>query len=94
VLCPRYLDAVSGRPGYGSGTQGKRRWVDAHWFRGQSYLKIGWNGVKLALSKGYELMTSMHLSAAPDPVPALAPTIQHQKPSQRFLTLEFQEAVV
>ena len=22
-------------------TQGKRRWVDAHWFRGQSYLKIG-----------------------------------------------------
>ena len=34
--------------------QGKRRWVDAHWFRGQSYLKIGWNWVKLALSKGYD----------------------------------------
>ena len=32
--------------------QGKRRWVDAHWCRGQSYLKIGWNGVKLALSRG------------------------------------------
>ena len=40
-------------------TQGKRRWVDAHWFRGQSYLKIGWNWVKLALSKGYELITSI-----------------------------------
>lgn len=74
-------------------SQGKRRWVDAHWFRGQSYLKIGWNWVKLALSRGYELMTSLHLSADPDPVPAMASNIQHQKPSQRFLTLEFQDAV-
>jgi hypothetical protein len=39
-------------------TQGKRRWVDAHWFRGQSYLKIGWHWVKLALSQGYELITN------------------------------------
>jgi hypothetical protein len=38
--------------------QGKRRWVDAHWFRGQSDLNIGWNWVKLALSRGYELLTS------------------------------------
>ena len=74
-------------------TQGKRRWVDAHWFRGQSYLKIGWNWVKLALSRGYELMPSVHLSAAPDPVPAMASKIQHQKQPQRFLTLEFQDAV-
>jgi hypothetical protein len=74
-------------------TQGKRRWVDAHGFRGQSYLKIGWNGVKLALSRGYELLTSVHLSALPDPVPAMASKIQHQKQSQRFLTLEFQGAV-
>jgi hypothetical protein len=74
-------------------TQGKRRWVDAHWFRGQSYLKIGWNWVKLALSRGYELMPSLHLSATPDPVPAMASKIQHQKQPQRFLTLEFQDAV-
>ena len=33
--------------------QGKRRLVDPHWFRGQSYLKIGWNWVKLALSRGW-----------------------------------------
>ncbi len=26
--------------------QGKRRLVDPHWFRGSSYLKIGWNWVK------------------------------------------------
>jgi hypothetical protein len=24
--------------------QGKRRWVDPHWERGNSYLRIGWNG--------------------------------------------------
>jgi hypothetical protein len=41
-------------------TQGKRRWVDAHWFRGQSYLKIGWNWVNLALSRGYAIMTYVH----------------------------------
>jgi hypothetical protein len=38
-------------------TQGARRWVDAQGFRGQSYLKIGRNGVNLAHSKGYELIT-------------------------------------
>jgi hypothetical protein len=74
-------------------THGKRRWVDAHWFRGQSSLKIGWNWVRRALSRGYELMTGLHLSADADPVPAMASKIQHQKQPQRFLTLEFQDAV-
>jgi hypothetical protein len=32
--------------------QGQRRWVEPHWFRGQSYVKIGWDWVKLALSRG------------------------------------------
>jgi hypothetical protein len=40
--------------------QGKRRWVDPHWFRGQSYLKIGWHWVALALSRGYTLVTQLH----------------------------------
>jgi len=74
-------------------TQGKRRWVDSHWFRGQSYLKIGWGWVKLALSRGYELMTSVHLSAEADPAPAMASRIQHQKQPQLFFALEFQDAV-
>jgi Transposase DDE domain len=73
--------------------QGKRRWVDAHWFRGQSYLKIGWHGVKLALSRGYALMTRRHVSAEADPVPAMASKIQHQKHSPLFFTLEFGDAV-
>jgi len=74
-------------------TQGKRRWVDAHWFRGQSYLKIGWDWVKLAMSRGYELIPGVHLSAEADPVPAMASKIQQQKQSQLFSALERQDAV-
>jgi len=74
-------------------TQGKRRWVDAQWFQGHSDLKIGWNWVKLALSKGYELLTSVHLSAEADPAPAMASKIQHQKQPQLFSAMEFQDAV-
>ena len=73
--------------------QGKRRWVDAHWFRGQSYLKIGWNWVKLALSRGYELLPGGHLSPEADPVPTLASKIQPQKPAERFCAMEFLDAV-
>ena len=73
--------------------QGKRRWVDSHGFRGQSYLKIGWNWVKLALSRGDALIPHLHLSAEADPAPAMASKIQHQKPPQLFFTLEFEDAV-
>ena len=74
-------------------TQGKRRWVDAHWFRGQSYLKIGWRWVKLALSRGYALTTSLRVSAEADPEPAMASKIQQQKQRPLFFALEFQDAV-
>lgn len=62
--------------------QGKRRWVDAHWFRGHSYLKIGWHWVLRALSHGYTLITRFFLSADPDPEPAMASRKQHQKRTQ------------
>jgi len=52
--------------------QGKRRWVDPHWFRGSSYLKIGWRWVKHALSKGWALITRLYLPGTPDPEPAKA----------------------
>lgn len=50
----------------------KRRYVDAHWFRGNSYLKIGWKWVQRAFVKGYELITKLALSPLPDPEPAMA----------------------
>jgi Transposase DDE domain len=72
--------------------QGKRRWVDPHWFRGQSYLKIGWNWVKLALSRGLDLVTNMHLSSDCDPEPAMASKRQYQHYCQTRFAFEFQEA--
>ena len=74
-------------------TQGQRRWVDAQGFRGQRDLNIGWNWVTLARSRGDERLPSVHLAAAPDPVPAMASTIQHQQQPAPVWTLEFQDAV-
>jgi hypothetical protein len=72
--------------------QGKRRWVDPHWVRGQSYLKIGWNWVKLALSKGLDLITTVHLSSACDPEPAMASKRHYQHDCQTRFAFEFQDA--
>jgi hypothetical protein len=52
--------------------QQKRRWVDPHWLRGNSYLRIGWQWVKTALARGWELVATLHLSGSPDPAPSRA----------------------
>jgi len=57
--------------------QDKRRWVDPHWFRGSSYLKIGWNWIRTALSKGWELLTRLQLNGEPDSEPARASRNQY-----------------
>lgn len=76
--------------------QGKRRLVDPHWFRGNSYLKIGWNWVKHALSKGLDLIAKLRLSGAPDPEPAMASRKQHAKrtmPPFQFSVADFASAI-
>lgn len=50
----------------------KRRTVDVHWFRGNSYLKIGWKWVKAALCKGWRLCCKLRLIGGSDPEPAIA----------------------
>ena len=50
----------------------KRRWVDTHWFRGSSYLRIGWQWLKAALVRGWAFYTKLVLNGGPDPEPALA----------------------
>jgi len=72
--------------------QGKRRLVDPHWFRGQSYLKIGWHWVKLALTRGYELITHVYLSSEGDPEPAMASKRQYQQYCQTRFAFEFPDA--
>jgi hypothetical protein len=52
--------------------QQKRRWVDPHWLRGNSYLRIGWQWVKTALARGWKLFATLGLSGAPDPEPSRA----------------------
>lgn len=59
--------------------RGQRCRVDPHWFRGNSYLRIGWQWVKTALTKGWQLTTQVHLSGAPDPEPARASNKQFRK---------------
>jgi hypothetical protein len=70
----------------------KRRQVDPHWFRGNSYLKIGWAWVKRSVSRGEKLQTSLALSPKPDPEPAMASRKQHQKRTQPRFLLEFLNA--
>ena len=72
--------------------EGKRRLVDAHWFRGSSYLKIGWHWVKRSLSRGEKLQTCLALSPKPDPEPAMASRRQHRKRTQPRFLLELPEA--
>jgi len=61
--------------------KGQRRGVDPHWFRGGSYLKIGWNWVRRALATGQALSTRWPLSSQPDPQPAMASRRQAVKRS-------------
>jgi hypothetical protein len=49
---------------------GRRRWVHPHWFRGLSYLKIGWRWVKQAGTKGYRFIKRFSLCGGDDPDPA------------------------
>jgi len=51
---------------------GQRRLVDAHWFRGSSYLKIGWRWVQQAAKKKWKLIERLMLSPLPDLEPCFA----------------------
>lgn len=62
---------------------GKRRLVDCHWYRGNSYLRLGWEWVKGVLSRGWKLFPTLCLSGAIDPEPAIASRKQEQKRLER-----------
>lgn len=46
---------------------GQRRQVDPHWHRGMSYLKLGWNWLRLAMTRQWTIHRFLFLSSAPDP---------------------------
>ena len=64
--------------------QGRRREVDPHWFRGSSYLKIGWQWLKHAMSKGWQLITGGCLIGGEDPDPAMASRRQYETAQRKF----------
>lgn len=70
-------------------TTNKRRWVDPYWLRGNSYLRNGWQWVKTALTRGWALFATLHLSGAPDPEPARASASQSAPPSPVTFTRTF-----
>ena len=70
-----------------SAQSGNRRRVDTHWFRGNSYFRIGWDWIKAAFSNGWQLLKTVILTSNQDPEPAMASRKQHET---RLYRLEFQ----
>jgi hypothetical protein len=62
---------------------GKRRQVDPHWKRGMSYLKLGWNWIRLAITHQWNIHVYQFLSSLPDPQPAFASKRQHNDSFKR-----------
>jgi hypothetical protein len=66
---------------------GNRRQVDAHWNRGMSYLKIGWNWIRLAITHQWKIQVYPFLSSLPDPQPAIASKRQQNVAFEREFTV-------
>jgi len=66
---------------------GKRRQVDAHWKRGMSYLKLGWNWIRLAITHQWKIQVFQFLSSLPDPQPAIASKRQYEDSFRREFTV-------
>jgi hypothetical protein len=64
------------------------RWVDTHWDRGMSYLKIGWNWLRQQFRRGWSEMPPFWLDPAPDPEPAMASRCQAAR-ADPTLAVEF-----
>ncbi len=66
---------------------GKRRQVDAHWKRGKSYLKLGWNWIRLAITQQLNIQLIRFLPSVADPQPAIASKRQHDDSFKREFTV-------
>lgn len=62
---------------------GQRRLVDCHTFRGNSYLRLGWEWIKGVLHRRWRLFSTVSLSGDADPYPAFASRKQAQKSLER-----------
>lgn len=62
---------------------GQQRLVDCHTFRGNSYLRLGWEWVKSLLYRGWRLFSTLFLYRDVDPDSAIASQKQAQKSFER-----------
>ena len=67
---------------------GMRRRVDCHWFRVNSYLRIGWDWLKAVVHKGWTLFPKMTLNGRADPEPAMASRKQASQKLQGEFTVK------
>jgi len=65
---------------------GYRRLVDPHWFRGLSYLKIGWNWIHTAITKNWAFLPSYSFTSYLDSDPAMASRRKHH---HKLFRIEF-----
>ncbi|MGD1896685.1 MAG: hypothetical protein ACFB16_06995, partial [Phormidesmis sp.] len=63
---------------------GRRRWIDTHWERGNSYFRIGLEWAKAALLNGWELIKQVCFTSYIDPEPAMASRTQYNKKAERL----------
>ena len=62
-----------------------RRWVDTHWDRGMSYLKIGWKWLRQQYRRGWPTFAPFAIDPAPDPEPATASRCKSAQPKRQWL---------
>lgn len=69
--------------------QNLRPWVDTHWDRGMSYLKIGWSWVRQQFRRGWPEFPPFQLDAAPDPEPAISSRCKAAQPKRKWVVAHF-----
>lgn len=62
-----------------------RRWVDTHWDRGMSYLKIGWQWLRQQYRRGWTTFPPFAIDPAPDPEPAVASRRKAAQPKRQWV---------
>lgn len=66
-----------------------RRWIDTHWDRGMSYLKIGRGWLRQQFRRGWPVLPPFRLDPKPDPEPAMASRQQAARSTRLWIVANF-----
>lgn len=69
--------------------QKTRRWIDTHWDRGMSYLKIGWKWLRQQCRRHWSVLPPFGLDPGADPEPAVASRRQAARLKRRWVVTNF-----